>query len=84
MPWYIKSTTAGKPDRLNLKHPTLPLEHTTLYNNTHLYTMADASDAQFLNKNADISETNIDAGKEDRLAEESEATGKISQGEIII
>ncbi|KAK8858807.1 hypothetical protein IAR55_003037 [Kwoniella newhampshirensis] len=38
------------------------------------------SDANFVDNQADIAETNIDASKEDRIAEESEATGKISQG----
>ena len=34
----------------------------------------------FVNKNEEIPETNLDVEKEDRLAEESEATGKISKG----
>ncbi|WWD18698.1 hypothetical protein CI109_103152 [Kwoniella shandongensis] len=37
------------------------------------------SDSNFVDNKADIAETNIDASREDRLAEESEATGKISK-----
>jgi hypothetical protein len=36
----------------------------------------------FVNKNEEIPETNLDVEKEDRLAEESEVTGKISRGEL--
>nr|XP_031864429.1 uncharacterized protein CI109_000343 [Kwoniella shandongensis]KAA5531501.1 hypothetical protein CI109_000343 [Kwoniella shandongensis] len=40
------------------------------------------SDSNFVDNKADIAETNIDASREDRLAEESEATGKISKDEV--
>ncbi|KAK4688369.1 hypothetical protein P7C73_g1742, partial [Tremellales sp. Uapishka_1] len=43
---------------------------------------ASNTDSSFVDKAAEIPETNIDADKEDRLAEESEATGKISKDEV--
>ena len=41
-----------------------------------------SSDEQFVDdREAAVPETNLDAAKEDKMAEESEVTGKVSQGE---
>jgi hypothetical protein len=48
---------------------------TTRTNHTYI-TMSDAEGIT----NQEVPETNIDAEKEDRLAEESEATGVVSKG----
>ena len=39
------------------------------------------SDQEFIDNQAEIPETNLDATKEDQLAEESETTGVVSQRE---
>lgn len=39
-----------------------------------------SSNDNFVDSAAEVPETNINAEKEDRLAEESEATGKIPKG----
>lgn len=48
--------------------------------NKQVSTMSSADDKNFVDSAA-VPETNINAEKEDRLAEESEATGKVSKGE---
>lgn len=40
------------------------------------------SDQEFIDNQAEIPETNLDAAKEDQMAEESEATGVVSQQEV--
>ncbi|ORX37195.1 hypothetical protein BD324DRAFT_650802 [Kockovaella imperatae] len=41
-----------------------------------------SSDDQFIDKQEDIADTNLDVEKEDKQAEESEVTGKVSSDEV--
>jgi len=41
-----------------------------------------SSDAEFIDSQAEVAETNLDVGKEDKMAEESGVTGKVSADEV--